>query len=191
MVYRIENNGQLKQGKSVQEDFDDIAFQCDLLALNASIEAARGGDTASNFARQATNFRNLSQDIIAEISALEAGEPDKLLQVMESRLDILAREQEKISALVAEIADNSRSTTHAMQFEDVVAQVVVYSKDRADSLRALTAQIEVQQRAIAAGIAANQNDIRSMTESFRQQLEALPADRNLPGEPNPAGPCRQ
>lgn len=175
----------------MQEDFDNIAFQCDLLALNASIEAARGGDAGKKFARQAASFRNLSCDIIAGKNAQASGESGNLLRDMESRLDALMREQEKISALAVEITDNSRAATHALQFEDVVAQVVVYSNDHAESLRALTARIDLRQQAIAAGIAANRNDIRSMTESFRQQLEAPPAESDLPGELNPAGPCRR
>jgi len=175
----------------VQDELDKIAFQCDLLALNASLEAARGGDAGKKFADQAQSFRILSQDIIAGKQAPQSGQPGNRLRDIETRLKHLAREQEKISALAAEINDNSRSVTHALQFEDVVAQVVVYSKEHADSLRALATRIDLRRQAIAAGIAANQNDIRSMTESSWQRLEAVQAEPDLPGESNPAGPCPQ
>ncbi|MCP4391237.1 MAG: hypothetical protein GY802_23290 [Gammaproteobacteria bacterium] len=190
MDYTVENNRQLKQGYSVQENFDDIEFQCELLALNATIEAARGGDAEKNFAHQAENFRSLSRDIAADKNTRVSGEPGDLLRGIESRLKILAREQDDISALAEKIFENSRCSTRALQFEDVVAQVVVYSNDHANDLRALAAQIEVQQRALAAGIAANQDDLGSITESFRRQLEALPTESDLTGESNLAGPCR-
>jgi len=143
----------------VQENFDDIAFECQLLALNATIEAACGGAAGENFARQAENFRSLSRDIAAANNTRKSDDPGDLLREFESRLDILARQQDGISALAEEISTNSRCSTRALQFEDVVAQVVVYSSDHANDLRALAAQIEDRQRALAAGIAENQDDL--------------------------------
>ena len=97
----------------MQEGFGDIAMQCDLLVSNAIIKTAR------------------------------ADEADKSPQEIESRLDILAREQDDICALSAEIDNNSCSATSALQFEDVESQVVVYSKQPATNLRALVAQKKV------------------------------------------------
>jgi methyl-accepting chemotaxis protein len=175
----------------VQDDFDQIAFQCDLLALNASLEAARGGDAGKKFAQQAESFRMLSRDIVAGNQSPQRGQPGNRLRDIEKRLENLLRQQEKISALAVEINDNSCSATDALQFEDVVAQVVVYSKENAYSLRALASRIDLGRQAIAAGITANQDDIGSLTESFWRQVEALRAESDLPGELNPAGPCRQ
>jgi len=98
------------------------------------------------------------------------------LHEVQSRLDILSREQDDNFALAAEISANSRRATHALQFEDVESQVVVYSKAHATNLRALVAQIEARQSTLEARVAASQNDLRSMTGSFQQQLEVLSSE---------------
>ncbi len=130
----------------MQEDFGDIAMQPDLLALTALIEGAR------------------------------TGEADDSPQEIESRLDILARGKDDICALSAEIEDNSRCATSALQFVDVESQVVVYSKQPAANLRALAAQIEDRPAALEGGVVVNQDDLRAMTDSFRRRPEALSDD---------------
>jgi len=161
----------------VQEDFGDIALQCELMALNSMIEAVRAGEAGKCFAQQATTLRSLSQLLNQDSKKINAiGGAGNLLQEVQSRLDILSREQDVISALAAEISVNSRRATHALQFEDVESQVVVYSKDHAANLRALVAQIEARQSALEVGIAASQDDLRSMAGSFQQQREVLSSE---------------
>jgi len=161
----------------VQEDFGDIALQCELMALNAMIEAARAGEAGKCFAQQATTLRSLSQLLNQDSKKIRAiGGPGNLLHEVQSRLDILSREQDDNFALAAEISANSRRATHALQFEDVESQVVVYSKAHATNLRALVAQIEARQSTLEARVAASQNDLRSMTGSFQQQLEVLSSE---------------
>lgn len=160
----------------MQEDIGDIALQCDLLALNAMIEATRG-DADQGFYQQAAKLRGLSQDLVsADKNFAAADKAGNLLLEIESRLEFLTRGQDDISSLAAKITDNSRHVTRALQFEDVVSKLVVYSSDHANSLRSLVAKIEDQNAVIATGIAASQDQIRSMTDAFRSKLEALPDD---------------
>lgn len=170
----------------MQEDFGDIALQCELMALSSMIEAVRAGEAGKCFAQQATRLRGLSQLLNQDSKKIDAiGRAGNLLHEVQSRLDILSREQDDISALAAEITANSRRATHALQFEDVESQVVVYSNEHAANLRALVAQIEARQSAVQAGIAASQDDLRSMTGSFQQQREVLSSE-SRPGADCPA-----
>jgi methyl-accepting chemotaxis protein len=156
----------------VREDFGDIALQCELMALNTMIETMHAGEAGKCFARQTAMLRSLSQLLNHDNKKIRViGGTDNLLHEVQSRLDILSREQDDISALAAEISANSRRAIHALQFEDVESQVVVYSKDHAANPRALVAQIEARRSTLEAGIAASQDDLRSMTGSFQQQFE--------------------
>ena len=172
----------------MQEDLGDRVMQCDLLALNVMFEAARPGEAGKWFAQQAFTLRSpswpLERDNALTCAPAEAG---ARLQAIESRIDILARERDNISALATEIDANSSRAIHALQFEDVESLVVVYSKDLANNPRALVTEIEARHSALKAGIAANQEDLSSITDSLRQRLEALPDDSRQ----NPVYPASQ
>lgn len=179
----------------MHKDIDDIASQCDLLALNAIIEAARGGDAGQCFARQAASLRRLSRELVGNEHFPASSDGQDCLRQIESRLEIMARAQGDVGAVAAEISTNSRHATRALQFEDVVSQVVVYSSDHATDLLALVAQIDARYGAVCSGIEASQDEIRSVTDASRRRQQALPADNtdksDMPCRAKPAGPCRQ
>lgn len=92
---------------------DDIAFQTNLLSLNAGVEAARAGEAGKGFAVVATEVRALAQrsseaakDIKMKISGssqqVEEG-VDQVNQVGAALKDIIARVDE-ISSFVSDIA---------------------------------------------------------------------------------------
>ncbi|MCS6762435.1 MAG: methyl-accepting chemotaxis protein [Candidatus Devosia symbiotica] len=56
---------------SIIELIDDIAFQVNLLALNASVEAARAGDAGKGFAVVAVEVRRLAQSAAGASSEIK------------------------------------------------------------------------------------------------------------------------
>ncbi|WP_337955532.1 methyl-accepting chemotaxis protein [Acetobacter peroxydans] len=92
---------------------NDVAFQTNILALNASVEAARAGDAGRGFAVVATEVRNLahrSAEAVKEISTLitsSAGQVRDGVQSVQETGEALHRivaQVEEISSLVSNIA---------------------------------------------------------------------------------------
>ena len=165
----------------MQENFGNLALQCDLLALKAMIEAAGAGGAGQSFAQQATRLRTLSQELCRDYrQAVSSVDADRLMRKIENRLAELLRRQDEIMALAEEISANSRQQIRALQFEDVESRVVVYSKDQAHRLRAQVKQIESRQQMLEMGIAANQDELEVMVDLIKGRLAALPQDSAKP-----------
>jgi len=96
------------------------------------IEAVRRSDAGKCFVLLATALQSLSQLLNQDAKKIRAiGSTGNLMHEVQSRLDVLSREQDGIFELAVEIGNNSRRAAHALQFEDVESQVVVYSYDHA------------------------------------------------------------
>ncbi len=102
----------------INSTIEDIAFQTNILALNASIEAARAGAAGKGFAVVAEEVRNLaakSSDasrITAEliehtVKAIESG--TEAVNSTAEMLSGIVRETDSISGSVSEIADVSEA----------------------------------------------------------------------------------
>ncbi|ELV05403.1 methyl-accepting chemotaxis protein McpB [Brachyspira hampsonii 30599] len=104
--------------KSITKTIEDIAFQTNILALNASVEAARAGDQGKGFAVVASEVRNLAQnsqssakDITSLIeniyekinkSAETARESQSIFNDIQSKIDGTAKIMQEISTTAVE-----------------------------------------------------------------------------------------
>ena len=104
--------------KSITKTIEDIAFQTNILALNASVEAARAGDQGRGFAVVASEVRNLAQNsqasakditlLIENIyekinkSAETARESQSIFNDIQSKIEGTAKIMQEISTTAVE-----------------------------------------------------------------------------------------
>lgn len=161
----------------MQKNSGDLALQCDLLALNARLEAARSGTSDADLTLQAASLRSLAAEL-REPEKLTAPElaGDEPLHVLQRRLARFLAGQRDIAALAGAIETNARRATGALQFEDVESQVVVYSKHRARELRAQLDRIERLQQGLEQALAHDRGEL----EAKAAALQARPGKSRGP-----------
>ena len=149
----------------MKEDLGDITAQAGLLALNAAIEAARAGDAGRIFAQQADELHIMSQCITRSASRISVPDDfDSVPLAITNRINNLVEGHDEIAAFAGKIVATAKQAAGAFQFEDVVSQVVVYSKDQADQLRTLVERIETQQDDLESALAIDRSEIKAISD---------------------------
>jgi len=129
----------------VVETIDDIAFQTNLLSLNANVEASRAGSSGRGFAVVAGEVRSLSQrsaQAVKETSTLVATclatvqSGGKLVREVESTLAGIGSQSESVARLAAGLAEDGRGQASALRdLEGALGQI-----DRSTQANAATAE---------------------------------------------------
>ena len=125
---------------SITKIIDDIAMQTNILALNASVEAARAGDQGKGFAVVAAEVRNLAQTSQASVKSIT--------NIVNNSLEKINEGNNKIKETMDALED---ITNKAKESSYIVSQIVESSTEQDASAR------EVQSAVNSVDISAEQN----------------------------------
>ncbi len=158
-----------------------IASQTKLLALNASIEAARAGDAGSGFAVVASEIGNLSEQSSESASNIRkivddiVNESENTVKLSESVSGFIKEEQNLINDTRKSFEILNDRINESLERIDVVSR----NADQLEDIKGVITEAVQELSAISEENAASNEEIKSSVDEISQSFEVIAENSNL------------
>lgn len=172
MARMVETMDRIKKASNetakILKTIDEIAFQTNLLALNAAVEAARAGEAGRGFAVVADEVRSLAQH-----SAEAAATTAELIEQSQAYADEGVANSRQVAELLTKIEQGARQTV------EVLAESLAATQQQTtgiEQIRQAVTQMDEVTQANAAGAeesAAASEQLSAQAQELRQLVNVL------------------
>jgi len=185
----IEKSRSVEQIRSLTQDILDISSSTDLIAVNASIEAARAGAAGAGFTVVAQEVHKL-----ADSCAETANHIQEVSGVVTGAVDYLARSARQLADHLSQVIAGQleRSVQAGLQYRedsDYIGQAMEQFNDRVDRLKQAIDQIAVSISSIsssidgaASGLSGAAGSTRILVDDMEGIAGRMDANQEIVGE---------